>query len=168
MATEPHIDLPSLSEDHNDHRGLIENHVKEVIEGIAEDNILVKKYYKSANEQIYVDCLNLIQSGVPAWLLRTTKVETSQYNPAEKGDSDTGRVEIINAVPVSIEKGIRNVDRYAYTMEVLVREALRSNPVESLPRNTRRPFVYLGNRDIFRDDDIDIILSEFNVEYVEV
>jgi len=167
MATEPHIYLPTLSSDQNDYRSIIENDVLSILESVAQDNIKVQKYYKTANEQIYTDCMNIVQS-VPGWLFRTKKVDSENYTPNEKVDSLTARIEVINAVPVRLEKGVHNVDRYAYTMDVLCREALRDNPIKTLPRNRRRPYIYLGNRDIFRDDDIDILLSEFNVEFIEV
>lgn len=169
MPTVPNINLPELSALDNDHRSTIENHVLGLLNTVAGDDIFSKKYYKSANEQIYEDCLNRVNGGVPAWLLRTTSIETNEYSPVEKGDNNVASLEVIHAVNVQVEKNVYNVDRYAYTMEVLVRELLRANPIKELPHpNRRRPYIYLGCRDIYRDDEVDIVISEFNVDYIEV
>lgn len=168
MPTPNPIQLPTLDSDHYDQRSIIENHIVENLLDRVGRNLKVKKYYNTANEQIYEDALNLIQSGVPGYFIRTTKEDTDDANPNERMDDMTSSIEIICVSPVGIEKNVQNVDRYCYTMIGVAREVLRENLIYDLPNNNRRPFVYTGNRDIFRDDDVDIVLAEFNVQYVVI
>lgn len=164
------LTLPTLNEDEgeDDHRTVIEDFVRKNLLDRVDNKLTVEKYYKSANEEIYDDCLTMVKSGVPGWFLRTTQIDTNEFNPEAKGDYNSCTVEIINVAPVMIEKELKNVDRYTYTMAVIARETLRRNYLKDLPNNRRRPFDYIGQRDIFRNDKVDIVLSEFNLDFVEI
>lgn len=167
MAIDPHIELPTIPESEYNHRQIIEDHVVDVLSGEFGSNIRVQKYYETDNRGLFEDCKNMIQSGVPNWLIRTRRVDTDDINPVELVDAKTARLEVLSVVPVSVEKGVYNTGRYVYVMDVLCRELLRKKDNRiKLPHNTAKPFVYLGNRDIFRDKEMDILLSEYNIEYV--
>lgn len=161
------INIPDTGQE-DDHRSIIENRVMSILKEVGGDNINVRKYYHTDNEKIFQDCNTLVQSGVPGWFLRTTQVDAGAFAPNQSGDYNTADLEILNVAPVALEKSKHNVDRYSYTMAVLCREALRENKVFKLPNNRRRPFGYIGQRDIYRDNDMDIVLSEFQLEYVEL
>lgn len=166
MAGIRSISLPTLPEGVVDARSFAENFIIELLRKNYGGSFNVEKYYKTANQEIYTDLSNQVQSGVPCIMVRSNREDTELANPAELADDKTIRIEILFSVPVAIEKRIKNVDRYTYTMNYLCRELLRDNPLIGLPKNRRRPFVYLGNRDIFRDDDLDILLAEYNVNYI--
>lgn len=162
------LTLPKLNDDEDDHRSLIENFVRENLLDRVDGALTVEKYYKSANEEIYNDCMTMVKSGIPGWFLRTTQIDTNEFSPEGQGDYNTCTIEIINVAPVMIEKELKNIDRYTYTMAVIARESLRNSFIKNLPNNRRRNFDYLGQRDIFRDDEVDIVLSEFNIDFVEL
>lgn len=166
MAVGEPISLPLLPNDVQDVRSFIENHVRDLIATNYGNAYNVIKYYNTANQQLYVDCVNQIQSGVPAVLLRTRRDNTEEANPAEHADDITTTLEIIYASPVGIEKRIPNVDRYSYVMHYLCRELLRANPIMGIKNNRRRPYILVNNRDVFRDTDIDIIAAEYNINYI--
>lgn len=160
------ISLPTLPAEVQDVRSIIENFVQSLIEDNYGDSYNVVKYYKTANQELYMDCVNQLQSGVPAVLIRTRRDSTEEANPEEFADNVTTTLELIYASPVGIEKRIPNVDRYAYVMQYLCRELLRSNMIKTINNNRRRPFVYVNSRDVYRDEDIDIMVSEFNINYI--
>lgn len=163
-----HITLPVLGEDRFNYRDFVENFIVELLLNEFPNTFTVQKYYKTANVEIYQDCSNKVQSGVPVYFIRTTREQTEEANPEELADNVTCSIEVIIACSTHIEKGIKNVNRYVYTMDRLLRNLLRGNFLTGIPRNRRRPFVYLGNRSIFRDDDLDILLAEYNVNYIAI
>lgn len=162
------INLPLLPNDVQDTRSYIENWVLDKITEEYGRHYEVNKYYETANEMLYNDIINALQSGVPNVFIRSRREETNAFNPVEKGDELNCTIEIIFASSVKIEKSIRNVDRYVYVMNYLIREVLRANPVSGIHRNRKRPFIYINNRDIFRNKEVDIIIAEYNVNYITV
>lgn len=162
------IILPTLPESTVEPRTAIENHVLDKLKDEYGKVFNITKYYKTANEEIYDDCKKMVQGGVPNWLIRTRRIDTDEISPMEVSDWHITRLEIISVCTVGIEKNIENVDRYVYVMHELSREILRRSENRiKLPRNTKRPFYFVGSRDIFRNDDLDIILSEYNVTYIK-
>lgn len=160
------ISIPTLPLNVTNFRQEIEDHIVDLLGKEYSDVFTIEKYYETANRSIYEDSTNLISSGVPAYMIRTKGENIEIANGEDLLDDVTSNIEVLIVAPVGIEKNIKNVSRYVYTMNYLLRELLRSNPITGLPKNRRRPFLYAGNRDIFRDKDIDIILATYQVDYV--
>lgn len=160
------ISLPTLPADVQDVRSVIEDFIIDLFKANYSDSFMIEKYFETPNEMLYNDCVKRVQSGVPNILVRTRSEQAGDFNPHERGDDLTANIEIIFAVPVKIEKNIPNVDRYAYTMHYLTRELLRNNRIQGIRRMVSRPFVLVNNRDVFRNEKIDIIIAEYNVNYI--
>lgn len=161
------ITLPTLDDEGIfNHRDYIEDFVIDLLLDSYGNSFTVRKYYKTANQDIYEDCNNQVASGAPIFLVRTRREDSEDANAEELVDNIFSRLEVIMACSVHLEKSHINISRYTYHMNGFLRKLLRENFVKGLPLNRRRPFIYLGNRDIYRDDDLDILLAEYNINYI--
>lgn len=149
-----------------DYDSLIENHVRDVVQEVYGNEIEVEINHTQANQQIYEDLENKLQTQAYACYIRSDAVTYDSSSATNKLYRVDNNISVIIAADVNAEKrGSKNISRLNKKIARVISKKLAKNNliISGEICHFRKKTI----RTIFNDNKIDICFLDLSIEYME-